>query len=124
MQAEPEAKLTWNTALDEDGQTYYWNSAGASTYDKPADFDPTTSKAAGAYKASSDGALYDDEIPEGDKIVYTSGQKKPELSSTMRDKMIAESRGLGADPNAKNPFGVVFIGVGVFVCLGAVAINM
>ena len=37
----------------------------------------------------------------------------------MRDKMIAESRGLGADPNAKNPFLPVFFGVGVFVVLGA-----
>mmetsp|Transcript_65857 Transcript_65857/g.130546 ORF Transcript_65857/g.130546 Transcript_65857/m.130546 type:complete len:163 (-) Transcript_65857:247-735(-) len=123
MQAEP-GKLTWNTALDAEGQTYYWNSAGASTYDMPADFDASTAKAAGTYKASGDGALYDDEIPEVDQIVYTSGQKKPTLSNTMREKMIAESRGLGADPSAKNPFGAVFIGVGVFVVLGALAVNM
>jgi len=127
MQADappPEAKLPWNTALDADGKTYYWNSAGASTYEKPADFDPTTAKAAGAYKEPSSGALYDDEIPEGDQVVYTSGQKKPTLSNTMREKMIAESRGLGADPGAKNPFLGVFAGVGVFVVLGALAVNL
>jgi len=125
MQAPPpEAqKLTWNTALDAEGKTYYWNSAGASTYEKPADYDPATAKAAGTYKGSSDGALYDDEIPEGTEVVYTSGQKKPQLSNTMREKMIAESRGLGADPGAKNPFGAVFIGVGVFVVLGFLASN-
>ena len=48
----------------------------------------------------------------------------PALSNTMRDKMIAESRGLGADPNAKNPFLGAFFGVGVFVVLGALAINL
>merc|ERR1719424_1710573 len=126
MQAEPPKdgeKLTWNTALDADGETYYWNSAGASTYEKPADFDPATAKASGAYKGSSK-ALYDDEIPETDEIVYTSGQKKPQLSNTMREKMIQESRGLGADPSQKNPFLLVFGGVGVFVILGALAVNL
>jgi len=115
-----EAKLTWNTAIDAEGNTYYWNSAGASTYEQPADFDPATAKSSGVYQAKgNDGALYDDEVPEGQQVVYTSGEKKPTLSNTMRDKMIAESRGLGADPNAKNPFLPVFFGVGVFVVLGA-----
>lgn len=45
-----------------------------------------------------------------------------QLSQTMKDKMIAESRGLGADPNQKNPFLPVFIGVGVFVVLGAISV--
>ena len=47
-----------------------------------------------------------------------------ELSQTMKDRLIAESRGLGADPNSKNPFLPVFFGVGVFVTLGALAVNM
>ena len=34
-----------------------------------------------------------------------------------------ESRGLGADPNQKNPFLAVFAGVGVFVVLGFLATN-
>ena len=50
--------------------------------------------------------------------------KQQELSNTMRDRLIAESRGLGADPNAKSPFLPVFFGVGVFVLLGALAVNM
>ena len=84
-----EAKLTWNTAIDAEGNTYYWNSAGASTYEQPADFDPATAKSSGVYQAKgNDGALYDDEVPEGQQVVYTSGEKKPTLSNTMRDKMI------------------------------------
>ena len=42
----------------------------------------------------------------------------------MRERLINESRGLGADPNQKNPFLFVFAGVGVFVLLGAAAVNM
>ena len=41
--------MGWNTALDGNGMTYYWNEKGESTYEKPADFDPTTAQAAGAY---------------------------------------------------------------------------
>ena len=41
--------MTWNTALDGNGMTYYWNAAGEATYDKPADFDASTAQAAGAY---------------------------------------------------------------------------
>ena len=49
---------------------------------------------------------------------------QPQISNAMRDKLINESRGLGADPGAKNPFLPVFFGVGVFVMLGALAVNM
>ena len=123
LEEAAEEKLTWNTAQDADGETYYWNSAGASTYEKPADFDPATAINSGVFKGeaseSTGGALYDDEIPEGQPVVYTTGQKKPELSNTMRDKLIAESRGLGADPNAKNPFLPVFGGFFLLVVLGA-----
>lgn len=124
MQTDPVKDETWNTALDAEGVTYYWNSAGASTYEKPADFDPATAKVAGTYKASSDGALYDDQIPEGAEVVYTSGQKKPGLSDNMRKRLLSEQRGIGADPNSKNPFLLVFAGVGVFVVLGSLAVNM
>jgi len=34
--------MGWNTALDGNGTTYYWNEAGESTYEKPADFTATT----------------------------------------------------------------------------------
>lgn len=67
--------------------------------------------------------FYDDE--SGDQpIKYADGTKKPEISNSMREKLINESRGLGADPGAKNPFLLVFGGVGVFVVLGALAVNM
>jgi hypothetical protein len=112
-----EVKLVWNTALDADGETYYWNAAGSSQYEKPADFDPALAKKEGVYQAKDD-ALYDDEVQDGG-IRYSDGTKKPELSNSMRDKMIAESRGLGADPNQKNPFLIVFVGVGLFVLAGA-----
>ena len=42
----------------------------------------------------------------------------------MRERLINESRGLGADPNQKNPFLNVFAAVGVFVVLGFVATNL
>jgi len=125
MQEDAATKGTWNTAIDEAGTTYYWNAATReTTYDMPADFDPATAKSAGVYQPKdTSGDLYDDEIPE-EKIVYTDGTKKPELSQTMKDRLINESRGLGADPNQKNPFLGVFAGVGVFVVLGALAVNM
>ena len=123
MEAEAtEGKLTWNTAEDADGVTYYWNAAGATQYEKPADFDPATAKNSGKYTQATQ-ALYDDEIVD-EAITYTDGTKKPEISNAMRDRLINESRGLGADPNAKNPFLYAFGAVGVFVCLGALAINM
>lgn len=114
-------ELTWNTALDADGKTYYWR-GGESQYEMPEGFDPAVAKSAGVYQAKSTD-LYDDEIGEG-PITYSDGTKKAELSSTMRDKLINESRGLGADPNQKNPFLPVFFGVGVFVILGALAVNL
>jgi len=61
------------------------------------------------------GDFYDDEKPM---------VEKPALSNSMRDRLINESRGLGADPNSKNPFLPVFLGVGVFVILGALAVNL
>jgi len=70
-------------------------------------------QAAGAYET-----FYDDE--REDAVLA----QKPEISNSMRDRLIKESRGLGADPNAKNPFLPVFFGVGVFVILGALAVNM
>ena len=41
--------MGWNTALDGQGNTYYWNEAGESTYEKPADFNADTAQAAGSY---------------------------------------------------------------------------
>ena len=41
--------MAWNTALDSAGVTYYWNEAGVSQYEKPADYNPATAQAAGAY---------------------------------------------------------------------------
>ena len=41
--------MAWNTALDGNGTTYYWNEHGQSQYEKPADYDPATAQNAGAY---------------------------------------------------------------------------
>ena len=65
--------------------------------------------------------FYDDEDGEARPEVAV---KKEGISNSMRERLIAESRGLGADSNKKNPFLLVFAGVGVFVCLGALAVNM
>jgi len=46
--------------------------------------------------------------------------QKPPVSDTMRKRLLSESRGLGADYNAKNPFLPVFFAVGIFVLLGAI----
>tara|TARA_B110001452_G_C15216384_1_gene421819 strand:- start:1399 stop:1893 length:495 start_codon:yes stop_codon:yes gene_type:complete len=121
LEETAEEKLTWNTAQDAAGETYYWNSAGASTYEKPADFDPATAVNSGVFKgeAGASGALYDDEMGDETDVTYTSGEKKPQLSNTMRDKLINEGRALGADPNAKSPFLPVFAAVGLLVVLGA-----
>ena len=116
---------SWNTAIDQDGVTYYWKVGEDPTYEKPPEFDPSTAQNSGQYKgAKASDDLYDDQIPENEQVIYTDGTEKPTLSNTMRDKLIAEGRGLGADPNQKNPFLAVFGGVGVFVVLGALAINM
>ena len=76
---------------------------------------PPPAEAAATDKA---GNVYDDEYE--DPVLAN----KPELSNSMRKRLIEESRGLGADPNSKNPFLPVFFGVGVFVLLGALAVNM
>ena len=62
--------------------------------------------------------FYDDE--KEDAVMAA----KPAISNSMRERLINESRGLGADPNQKNPFLPVFFGFGVFVILGALAVNM
>ena len=41
--------MGWNTALDSNGTTYYWNEAGQSQYEKPPDFNEATAQAAGSY---------------------------------------------------------------------------
>eukprot|EP00322_Chrysochromulina_rotalis_P013821 CAMPEP_0115857668 /NCGR_PEP_ID=MMETSP0287-20121206/15697_1 /TAXON_ID=412157 /ORGANISM="Chrysochromulina rotalis, Strain UIO044" /LENGTH=689 /DNA_ID=CAMNT_0003311901 /DNA_START=30 /DNA_END=2099 /DNA_ORIENTATION=+ len=41
--------MTWNTAKDSSGVTYYWNEHGASQYEKPADFDESSAQDAGSY---------------------------------------------------------------------------
>ena len=41
--------MPWNTALDGNGTTYYWNEKGESTYEKPSDFNEATAQAAGSY---------------------------------------------------------------------------
>ena len=81
-----------------------------------------------AAPASGYQTFYDDETVADQPIMYKNADgtttKKPEISSSMRDRLINESRGLGADPNQKSPFLLVFGGVGVFVLLGALAVNM
>jgi ATP-dependent RNA helicase DDX5/DBP2 len=41
--------MGWNTALDANGTTYYWNEHGASQYERPPDFDEATAQSAGSY---------------------------------------------------------------------------
>tara|TARA_B100000780_G_scaffold263844_1_gene218034 strand:+ start:179 stop:1093 length:915 start_codon:yes stop_codon:yes gene_type:complete len=42
--------MGWHTALDGLGSIYYWNvETGATQYEKPPDFDPSTAQHAGAY---------------------------------------------------------------------------
>ena len=60
----------------------------------------------------SAGNVYDDESEQDDG---------PGFSDSMRQKMIDESRGLGGDPNQKNPFLLVFAGIGLFVVAGALS---
>ena len=47
--------MPWNTALDGNGMTYYWNEKDEATYDKPADFDPATAQSAGSYSQYAGG---------------------------------------------------------------------
>lgn len=62
------------------------------------------------------GTFYDDEV--------VSYKEKPAVSDAMRKKLLNEQRAIGADSNSRNPFLFVFGGVGVFVLLGALAVNM
>jgi hypothetical protein len=62
--------------------------------------------------------FYDDE--KEDTVLAA----KPQISNEMRQRLINEQRGLGADPNSKNPLLGVIGAVGVFVVLGALAVNM
>ena len=42
--------MTWNTAIDQSGTTYYWDSeTGAAQYQQPAGFDAEAATHAGAY---------------------------------------------------------------------------
>jgi hypothetical protein len=93
-------------------------SAVESWYDSGTRLTSEQAKPAAGYQT-----YYDDETGD-EPIKYADGSKKPEISSSMRERLINESRGLGADPSAKNPFLLVFGGVGVFVVLGALAVNM
>eukprot|EP00966_Prymnesium_polylepis_P096935 2245807-Prymnesium_polylepis.1 len=76
----------------------------------PAPETPPEATAEGA-PAEGYGTFYDDE--------KDTAPVKPALSDNMRQKLLNEQRGLGADTNSKNPFLAVFAGVGVFVLLGA-----
>ena len=49
--------MTWNTALDGNGTTYYWNEKGESTYERPFDFNEATAESAGSYSQYTEGAL-------------------------------------------------------------------
>ena len=73
-----------------------------------------------AQAAPSEGyeTFYDDE--KEDAVLAA----KPPISDSMRARLLKEQQGLGADSNSKNPFLLVFAGVGVFVILGALAVNM
>jgi ATP-dependent RNA helicase DDX5/DBP2 len=44
--------MGWNTALDGNNTTYYWNTeTGAAQYEKPLDFDPGTAQSSGCYSS-------------------------------------------------------------------------
>jgi len=84
---------------------------------------PKEAAAAAADAAPAEGAsgyreFYDNE--EG----MAKEKPKQEISNSMRDRLINEAQGLGADPNQKNPFLGVFLAVGVFVVLGALSAGM
>lgn len=89
----------------------------------PEEATPAAPQQEGGYQT-----FYDDETGADQPIVYKNADgtttQKPEISNSMRDRLINESRGLGADPNQKSPFLLVFAGFGVFVILGALAVNM
>ena len=82
----------------------------------PAPETPPPATAEDAPAAEGYATFYDDE--------KDSAPPKPALSENMRQKLLNEQRGLGADTNSKNPFLAVFAGVGVFVLLGALAVNL
>ncbi|GMH84431.1 hypothetical protein TrVE_jg5159 [Triparma verrucosa] len=62
--------------------------------------------------AKSSGDLYDDEVDEPDP--------RQGLSDTMRDRLLREAQGLGADPNSKQENYIVWVAVvvGVLVVAG------
>ena len=62
--------------------------------------------------SSSDGALYDDEIPDV--------APKEMLSDNMRNRLLNEAKGMGADYNTATPNYILYVGlaVGVLVVLG------
>ena len=142
--AEPQANGLpegWATATDDEGSTYYWNKVrrepmqartlqlthvscrtpaaalshthlcGCAQETK----ETTWQKPGTAPAKDSAGNVYDDESEQDDG---------PDFSSAMKQKMINEAGGLGADPNKKNPFLLVFFGIGVFVVAGALSSGM
>ena len=64
--------------------------------------------------ASGYTTVYDDESPMAESAA---------LSNSMREKLIKGQRTLGADPHSGSPFLAVFGAVGIFVILGALAVN-
>jgi hypothetical protein len=72
--------------------------------------DAASEEAASGYEE-----FYDDEKPM---------VEKPPISAEMREKLLKGQQVLGSDPNRKNPFLLVFAGVGLFVILGAIAVNL
>ena len=80
------------------------------------DVDATTHADATAAEGAASGytTVYDDESP----MTETAA-----LSDSMREKLIKGQRTLGADPNSGSPFLAVFGAVGIFVILGALAVN-
>ena len=78
-------------------------------------------------RAVYDAAVKAEGQVEAGQTVYDDEAKfveKPPISSEMRAKLIKGQQQLGSDPNSQNPFLYVFGGVGVFVVLGAIAVNM
>ena len=137
--AEPQANGLpegWATATDDEGSTYYWNKVRCDPMQALAHArllpdtscrvshaalrvplaqetkETTWQKPGTAPTKDSAGNVYDDESEQDDG---------PGFSDAMRQKMINESRGLGGDPNQKNPFLLVFAGIGLFVVAGALS---
>ena len=84
----------------------------------------TTTRRCGLFSRRALGSWDVTLTPRPPACLVQAPPKQPEISNAMRERLINESRGLGADPGSKNPFLLVFFGVGVFVVLGALAVNI